>query len=76
MRSVNTQNAPLTPADLRALAARHDVSMSEISARRGVSPQAITQALRADLTGRPVTQALLASIRETIWSIITEREAQ
>ena len=74
MHGVNPQNGPLRPADLRALAARYDVSMSEISARRGVTPEAVIQALRADLTGRPVSQALLSSIRETIESILQDRE--
>lgn len=77
MRRVNpesTKGNALTPATLRAYCARHNVAHSQVARHLDVSPQAVNAALRADLTGRPVSQALLRSILDAANEILLERE--
>lgn len=64
----------VTPAMLRAYLARHDVSQAQIAERLGVTRQAISAALRADLTGRPFTQDLMRRILDAANEILLARE--
>ena len=73
---VNPEKAHLTCGDLRAYVARHDVSGREIAQRRGTSLQAVNAALRADLTGRSISERLCRELLDVINSILLEREQQ
>lgn len=76
----STTNAPkinpkvFTPANLRAFLARHDITKAEVARRRGVTQEAVNHAVRADITGRHVSHALLENIWQIANQILLERE--
>jgi transcriptional regulator with XRE-family HTH domain len=73
---VNTKNHRLTPGDLRAYLGRHGITRTQIARRRGVSHQAVSAALFADLHERPVSPALLQEILNLANDILLERELE
>jgi len=72
--TVNMKNHRLTPGDLRAYLGRHGITRTQIARRRGVSRQAVSAALFADLHERPVSPALLKEILDLANQILFERE--
>ena len=73
--TVNTQAAP-SPGDLRSLMARHNIRPGEIARRRGTKSKAVVMAVRADLYGRPFTDALMADLWSVINDILLQRERE
>ncbi len=66
---------PLTPANLRAFLARHMITYSDIARRRGVTCDAVSQAMRSDQTGRPVSATLLRALWLVANELLIERES-
>jgi len=66
--------APITPATVRAYMARYDIRYRDIARLRGSGPAAVRMAVRADLTGRPISQRLLREILDAANVILLERE--
>lgn len=64
----------IRPADLRAYFARYNIEQAEVARRRGTDRKAVNSALRADIYGRPVSQALLREILTLANQILLERE--
>jgi len=72
-RAVNPP-VPLTPATLRAYLARYDVVRAALAVELGVTYQAVSAAVRADLTGRPYSQDLMRRILDAANAILLRRE--
>lgn len=75
-QAVNPENRPPTPADLRAYCARYDVTARQVAELRGCTIQAVNAAMRADLTGRPISTRLCRELLDEINSVLLEREQE
>ncbi len=75
-RKTGADATVITAANLRAFMGRHMISYSEIGRRRGVTCDAVSQALRSDQTGRPVSGALLRALWQVANDVLIERECQ
>jgi hypothetical protein len=75
MASVKTETRPVEPADLRAFCARHRVPYAEIARRLDCSGEYVGQVMRADRTGKAVSDEKLAEVKRVAQDILYERDA-
>lgn len=73
---VNTlkTDGQLSPADLRVALARHDLSQLELAEALGVSPQYVSAVLKADRTGKHVSQAQLRRFAREVSNLLDTRD--
>ena len=62
------------PSALRAFCARHSITYLEIAQQRGCTRAAVSQALRADVSGRYLSHDLLNSLWTIAQELLRNRE--